>query len=1799
MPFYDDPNDLKNKIVKDGGIGASLVGKAIGLAPMIAGVGIGLNRIMSNQSLSMSNLNTGIRGANVQVGNNLRRLQETQLLATRKRAEQLRESLTSGGEIKRMLQESVESRKQVIGAAIELLDSSDATAQSLKGTVKEQLLELMDREVAGAIENEEKIISNIMNTILDTGSDDTKRQAGRLFQQLDAYSNVLTGPPKLSLKGLSPNFNAINATDLNDATKSGLNRLRAAIGEGADSRIRLFSLQEATGQGVYARVFRSEAQARRGLAGTGFISVPLQMADAMQGGTRGPGKIGLFRGGQGTTTYVTGQLYADAAGVAEKTIRANKPLTQAMIAEEISKGSKGVFFGGVEHALRTFEFLAGKYGAANVKPKHYHSALTDVSTQMSRAERIGGVMGAHMQSNLALNNAKVMFTNAQNLTTNEQRTMRAALAAGSRGLLDAAGDPMVNLLANETSYFSLSLGQGGSLSAVSPIGGQMDRTLLPVTAREKQILGRKGMFSNAGLNPIGSTFGKGNVIQQFGQNLEFADGMVSGGMQKAVVLDVNKVSRLGLGEGEAYMGARGRGPLVTNEFTKTVVDPTLFEHGGHGKVSTELLNELTERQRRGMRLQVGRGQSTTILTGLNKGKTIGSVDEFFAAFGGKKGGIGLLGFGENMAEIGVQRWAGMKSVNIGLSEATSVAEKQMLHFSGSYTVESPFAKIFSMLFKGTTKNINQNVMDRLGELKVGGVSATKLLNQANIGQADLMIAEGSMLKKAPVYLANQMIGGASLISGADPRKLRDSINIEIEKGLKSSSFFEAGAQTRQRQFIEEVTRGTARVLARSGKAIPDELAGMVFAGAWKSMSGIGSQGERAFTEIMEGEFGKGRAASIMTASKQGLALGLSTVTPGPQSAEYRRNLASMEPRTYQFLQHRLTNMMGLPTDTVSDFMTSIIARKAGTERELKVVEGLTRMTESIGGNTRLLEHSRYNKLEKVAYDEFAAAGSDEQSMKTFLRQQRFRGGDGFMLDFGPAGSSTRLAAENAFGHGSGIFVAGGDTIDLMKGTSIPGREGNVKLESEYIRRITRFSQDLRLVEQTGKMSEQSAAKTQVAISGFKNDMAEIWASGFKNLLRGKLRGSAMPIGQSISLGGMTTDMLSGVEVTPEGKALLEDYRSGVKKTIGSQAVPTWTEFPEHLERARGAFAHTKGRAAFAETETFLSAMNEFISGEKASIQAISPDAPSPRAAAAKDAGEIFRRFFIGMENGTAGFLGSDALAMRHPQLGPGHIAPVSVFRHAAEVGFGSDDATFRAFSGTAEGVQALEDLQKNTKKKITSFADIANLDQKGNRRSIGKFFTSMAQNITSYSSGEGGGRLLFPSMQVAVHYGSQGAGRRIDLSIAAGMIGDFDGDLYQLMFPGRNIRKQFHQMSEDVLKQDLIHRAETRIMVQESKIGLDNLGKLLSTGKELSATRFVYEDAIKERIAKDVGRFDVALDQLRVGIINTTSGPGKIAQHQQALAILTAVEEVGITAKKMTRGLEITRAGEEAVKKLVSTGGRDSELWETFLKQYVYSGSELAQGSMEVRGVDVSGVADAATRKTYGETLSNIRVDLQGPIDVMKGAAVVAKDIGAEGVKTMRQLEGIAMQDTATRQRVYNAAVMEAGSVQGAFMQGDQHSLSKLSSFLHRGSQLVERAGGSLTSTKMLGPLALGAAASLGLGALLGDSGYSPTPLIQPGEFSDARVHASIMSGTATDRHIPPDSLPVGRESEMMNRPINIGTARVSTDNAYMMRGEIVNRNSLYDIMGVLSRTGTNGSVIINDTRRPITRQHIERVSGE
>jgi hypothetical protein len=1774
MSFSDDPNDKKNQILSDATLAGSLVGRAIGIAPMFVGGAFALNGIKSNRALLGGGINNGIKEANMRVGENLDKLLERN---NRIKADNLRQSLLEGGQIRKMLEEGAESRRVLIGSAIELVDQSDS---GLAPGIKDQLLELLSKDQSSMIESEEKMIKQVMESVMSSGDEERKGKARRLFKNLSPYANVITGPAQVDLQGLSPKFNPIlNPDDLDPLARSRYSRIMKAAGANAKDLVQLGQIKEGGGTSTYARVYKSPLAASRGTSN--FINVPIQLASALVQNKGSIGHVGIYRGGQGTTTYATRRLYGDAPEVSRMTSGGSKSLTQSMVVGELGK-KNGAFFTFSEFAVRKFEEMAGKRGLEYLQPKFYHSALTDVSEQMPRSFRHSGALFNKMQGNLAVQQNTVTFLDAQKLTRSENRVFRALLGANSPGFLDTAGDPMVNLMKDESAYFSMSMREGGTLSKMRGIGIELDRTLQPVTAREKQFIGRSSIFSNQGFNPLPG-FGVSGTVRSVGQSLDLAADVASGAIQRAHVLDV-KGRGLGLGEGEAYMGDPKRGLMVTNDLTKTIVDPRT---SGHKKISTLLTNELMHQQQAGGRLKVGQGQSTKLLSPSLAGQTISSMDDFYKVFGGKDGGMALMGFNENLGEVGLPRWAGIKSLDIGLEEMTSTTQKKMLHFSGQYTVQSAFAKVFGPLFKGTVKPINENVSSRIAQQQVGGVSMTEVLRSANINESNMLLTEGSMLKKSPAYLANQLVGGATLITGQNANAFRSEVNSLASGALSKLDYGkETMAFKKQYKYLTSVIEATAQGLAKSGQPINPRLAGMAFAGVQEHLGKIGQKAgikdaDKAVGRLISKHLGGHNAEEIIKVAKEGWALGLGSLVPGPQASEYRRNLGSMEPRTYQFLQHRLQNIMGLPVDTVSDFMTGLLARKEGTEKELSTLRSLTRMEESIAGNTRITEQSRFQKMERVSYKELM--GRDPESMKSFLRSERFRGAGGFMLDFEGSGN-IKNAAKTAFGHSGGFFVAGGDTIDMMKGTKIPGLEGAMTIENEYVRRMSTFSGDLARIDSISMRSTEDMGRSVEAMRSFKGDMAEIWAATNRGLLRGKLRGSAMAVGQSVSLGGMPGDSVSGVQ----GKEAAAEYSSGRRETLSTKSSPSWDLNDEQIGRAKKAFGHTKGRAVFAETETFLSAMSQYIAGEKNSLTALGEGGSGAKAA--QDAGTIFERFFTGMESDK--MTGVDAFVVRDPQLGPGHIAPSSIFRHAAEVGYGADDAVFKAFTATEEGNRALARINKAAGKNITSFADISNME-KGTAGAKKAFFTTMAQNITKYSSGEGGARLLFPNMQIGVHYGQKV--RPLDMSIASGMIGDFDGDLYKLIFPGKNMRKMIHQKSEEILSQDIKYRAHTRMMVDASKEGLENLGEHIKTGQPLDVGQFAYQEAIKERIAKDVGRYDVALDQLRMGLVGTTLGPGDVAKQQQAMSLLTAVEEVGIKAKKLGVGLEVTEAGEKAINQMIRSGGESTEAFEAFIRKTVFRGTDLEAGKMTITGIDTSDILDVATRKKINNALVGTSVDLSEIMQSLKLASSTARETGVEGVKTMRRLSNMAKMDSADALRMWQSSIAEAGSVQGQMMAAGRNQAEQIGAFMNRGSKAIRRAQ-ALTSTKMMGPLALGAVASIGVGSLLGDSGYSPTPIIQPGEFSDAKVNASIMSGTATDRHIQPNSLPQQSDPEMLNRPINLGQARMQRNNAYRMRGEIVNRSGMSDIMSMMSRTGSSGSIVVNDTRRPITAHQINRI---
>lgn len=1773
-----DRNDPFNKVKDMGyagaGVAGSLAVKAATLAPIAGGVYYGLNKIISNRDYSLKGLNTGPIGeVNTTVGQNISKLQEVKEAFNAKKAEQLKQKLMETGKIKTILSESSESRKALIGAVLEIIDDPGAGTKDInQENIRDRIVKLLETEGSGAIEEEEKIIKSVLDTVLDSGSASTRSRFEQSYDRLRNFGIVLQAPQSHNINGLNPKFSTVNIDDAPTAIRNRVQRIQNIIGQDPSASLRIVKGQIT---GLQNDVFEAHVMLNN------REKVRIRLNEAKMG------DIGVVRSAKGTTSmgvkkhYITAKdllsLREEAIDIAS---RPNSSLTSneafdRLISGRIQSKNKikaGSFF---DFQANLLERLVSDKTMRGFSAKDFYAGLGEVTDQISRSMRIEELDPTYSEFSKGYSSVRanqMVIYDVDALSPNQRKSLVPSLVSEFSEVLDPAGIDPIRRTELGSSYTTVSLKSSGTLSHLKGFGGfGMNRTIQPVTAREQQFIGRKTMFvdSNQAINKIASTLNMGATTTSRDLAFAYADDSVArlGRTHRAAILNVNNnaLSVLGLGEGEAYMGGI-RNVRVREDLTKTTLDLAEMK-----KSAPALYNELIEARRAGVNITVGEGSSYTMRTGDKR--TINTVEEFFSVFGVKGKGAA---FGLSEGESLIPRYQGLKRLNLRLAESTLIEDKgrTLMHLAGTYDVESPFAKVFGYLFKGTVKDLTDTAYNNLGKIDMGGRNIQGILGSLNLGQAEALVTEGAMLKKSPVYLALQMIGGGALASGQDVNKFFSKVtagmNMPDIASLKEANIPAAV----QRSFKQQIAENVARELASSGKALDTNI-GMVF-------GGIFSQEKDITTDIISRHFGA-RSAGILKTAEAGYVLGLADLIAGPQISALRDNLGSMEPRTYKFLQNRLQNVMGLSVNETSDIMTSFISRLGGVGENLKTLQSLEQMATSMVHGASVTD-VRYRNLNTVSLEEFMSRSAD---IGSFLSEEKFTQGKGFMLDLTSSDSAVR-----AMGGKKQIFIAGGkELIENMPNILISGSEGKQILENEYVRRVGQFSSDLAELQAASLTQEsKEVAKAQKIVGSFIEDYSKIFGSAFRELLRGRMTGSTMAQGGAVVL--QSTSNL-GEKIVGS-----MEYTDAQKELINS--ITTKTKSP--LARSGG--------FALVDTEQFLAAMKSYIGGETDSIIASGSNINPLKAKgeATINAGEMFQRFFLGMEGDKR--LGITGIVTRHPQLSSSHVAGLEIFRNVSDVG--SNDQYFKRFTETKAGASALADIQKYTKNKITGFGDIAAIAEGSNknlRSSVRRFFTTMSKNISSFSMGEGGGRILFPSMMTDVHY-SGGVVRRFDISMASGMIGDFDGDTYQLLFPSKAARRNLSNLSKEALAGDVSGRLMNRIFVEETSKGIRSYANKLSNSLGINIAEGLFEEPMKEIYVKNIGELDISLDKLRMGMVGKTySKEGAVAAHQ-SLGLLAALEEIGLKSKKAARAIPIADEVTSAVESFIKSKGSSAEglervLTKIFSDTEFMKGGSIRKGELTIGKIQVEGASNDLNKILA--SMEGQKIKMSDIFDQLKDAAIVSHSIGASAQKNVSTM---AQAVTRAENRASYHAAINIGSPQGAMMTGAQMAsedvvesgLAQVRKHLSAARMMadVADAASSASMSRALAPIGLGMAASIAVGSLIGDNGYAPTPLIAPGEFSDARVSASIMAGTATDRNIEPDSLPQGVSSIDMNgRPINSGVLNITRPNSFAMRGEVTNYASINDTMNIMSSFGASGSIIINDQRRPMSRHFMDRMMGE
>ena len=502
-------------------------------------------------------------------------------------------------------------------------------------------------------------------------------------------------------------------------------------------------------------------------------------------------------------------------------------------------------------------------------------------------------------------------------------------------------------------------------------------------------------------------------------------------------------------------------------------------------------------------------------------------------------------------------------------------------------------------------------------------------------------------------------------------------------------------------------------------------------------------------------------------------------------------------------------------------------------------------------------------------------------------------------------------------------------------------------------------------------------------------------------------------------------------------------------------------------------------------------------------------------------------------------------------------------------------------------------------------------DKKERSKLVRSFFDAMRNHMGEISPGVGGGRITIPQFMVDVHYG--GKVERMDLSLAGGMIGDFDGDIYQLLYPTRSnltdkgiglIGKGGKENLQKLAKEKLLYRAKTRVLFSMAGEGVDNIRKSMGDVDR----QLIEEIAVKarqEQLGKNVGPIDVSFDALRLGIVNTADeSTRKVASD--ALNMLSAVQEVAVLkAKKLPTDMPLAEAISRNLNLAIEGRTGAWEQVEKLFRDYIFKDVDL--GTTFGKANVVGGGADVLADTLEGQRVINLFAPggtssaddaLTYVMPYLKSLLGHVGESGYLHAKTERRLSIASRQELGAYHEMFQGLLRN--NVQGRLMGSniEQTTMGDLEEAVRSITSLMRTNAIEIGSKGRIGSLGVGLAATMALGSSLGYGGYDPTPLSMEGEIVSPELKAAIREGNAFEAGPSQEAVQDMQnsiESDIMNRQINIGQVLADSPGGFQMRGRAQNMRSVSELSYIVGSMGGQSHFTINDTRSPVSENYIRR----
>jgi DNA uptake protein ComE-like DNA-binding protein len=782
--------------------------------------------------------------------------------------------------------------------------------------------------------------------------------------------------------------------------------------------------------------------------------------------------------------------------------------------------------------------------------------------------------------------------------------------------------------------------------------GQMDRGMLPQTARGAQLHGRPELTTGfVGLKQD-ATFGRGGGIKVSGAGSDLI-GVTSGDVGKhargvnfgAIMLfnSSSNAKKLGLGEGMAYLGGTVQ---IKKGISKTVNRESLAQ----SNLMRELLLAASDNNRKFL--------------------TIGSkidgddydIDEFFRKYGDSKGRA-ILGRQDDRF-VHIKKHKGMRRFTLGVAEKSTETGRDRYHIVGDVDQDVSHGKLFGVFTKDTNLTISQQAMkQKLSALGLNDVG-TAFFDADTFGGkiANTLLTTTAQVEKSATFLRTQIHGGMRMLGMNDstldkllndklgdtsnPSKLLAEINSQISDSANHLVSLDQATKT-QRQastlglFFESAAKGAGTL-----NEMTAEKFSMVMSLAYHQADETKKPGAQFGDYGLNLKYFKNKISAGLKQSglkdpeitsyleatekmaSRGVVIGAAGGISGTPHTDLARNTAKAEPRFANYLYTSLRSFWGMDAKEATNYISSLMLRMEGFEDRAAGLLGMKVSQESLGMidpkniQDQLSGIKDIRQLSSVEVSDLLDLGQGEERA-VVEKLSEAKGGNIINLEEIGLSKKALDKLHEKTGGKKEIFLPGEDTFKGFIGHEIKSAQETIKIEAEYSRGVNDLLSSLSGLKTAG--DDEGAINN--AIEGFtsvRKSLSKVAGAAIRGSLAGRILGSGSYMG-----GGFTLGKTAG-----EG-------------TIFSDLAPMNAKIHQGLSEVVN---EKMGYVAFMDQQAFLDGMSTY---ESALTKSASQRSVSTKAETSRLMLETIKDFFLGMHRSIK--TGVSATIGRNPMMGFGHL----------------------------------------------------------------------------------------------------------------------------------------------------------------------------------------------------------------------------------------------------------------------------------------------------------------------------------------------------------------------------------------------------------------------------------------------------------------------------------------------------------------------------------------------------------------